>query len=165
MKKMDRLPLLFTFKDLVYGDGFLADIEAQGRALAERGPEEAGQVWITGVQPGGIAEGAESQPEAYAKFKNTYQAVLFDIALEAKTFNTFKRAVQNFFNEVCGPAEKDWWDAVEQVRKKGYTEKGLQKKSAEETEIKITVKKVKSTPKYNTMNAEGRQPPELDLAA
>ena len=24
--KMDRLPLLFTFKDLVYGDGFLADI-------------------------------------------------------------------------------------------------------------------------------------------
>ncbi len=163
--KMDRLPLLFTFKDRVYGDGFLAYIKAQGRALAERGPEEEGKVWITGVQPGGIAEGAESQPEACTKFKDTYKSVLFDIALEAKTFNTFKREVQNFFNEVCGPAEKEWWDAVEQVRKKGYTEKGLHKKSAEETEIKITVKKVKSTPEYNTVDAEDRQPPELDLAA
>ena len=163
--KMDRLPLLFTFKDLVYGDGFLADIEAQGRALAERGPEEEGKVWITGVQPGGIAEGAESAREAYAKFRNTYKAVLFDVASEAKNFNAFKREVQNFFNEVCNPAEKEWWSAVERVRKEGYTQKGLHKKSAKNTEMKIIVKKVKSTPKYNTINAECHQLPEHALAA
>ncbi len=162
---MDRLPLLFTFKDLVYGDGFLADIEAQGRALLERGPEEEGEVWITGVQPGGIAEGAESALKAYAKFKNTYKAVLFDVALEAKTFNEFRQEVQNFFNEVCSPAEKEWWHAVERVRKERYTEKGLHKRSAKNTEMKIIIKKVKSAPKYNTIDAECHQLPELDLAA
>ena len=55
--------------------------------------------------------------------------------------------------------------AVERVRKEGYTQKGLHKKSAKNTEMKIIVKKVKSTPKYNTIDAECHQLPEHALAA
>jgi hypothetical protein len=162
---MDRLPLLFTFKDRVYGDGFLADIEAHGRVLAVRGSEEEGGVWMNGVQPGGIAEGGEDDDKARVAFKKTYKAVLFDIASEAKNFNAFKQEVEKFFNEVCRPIEKEWLDAVKQVKKENYTEEGLRKKHVEKTAVKVTVKKVHLTHKDNSIDAECHQPPELDLAA
>ena len=163
--KMDRLPLLFTFKDQVYGDGFLADIEAQGRVLEVRGPEEEEGVWMNGVQPGGIAEGGEDDYKARVAFKKTYKAVLFDIASEAKNFNAFKREVEKFFNEVCRPIEKEWLDAVKRVREENYTEEGLQKKHAGKTEVKVIVKRVHLTHENNTIDAERHQLPELDLAA
>ena len=164
--KMDRLPLLFTFKDRVEGNGFLADIEAQGRVLAVRDPEEEGKVWMNGVQPGGIAEGGKSQRKAYRAFKNIYKSVLFDIALEAKNFNEFKLETEKFFAQVCRPIEEEWWNAVKQVRKERYTEEGLRKKSAKKTEVKITVTDVKQfTPEHNTIEAECQQLPKMDMAA
>ena len=166
--KMDRLPLLFTFKDRVEGNGFLADIEAQGRVLAVRGSEEEGEVWMNGVQPGGIAEGGESEKKAYRAFKNIYKSVLFDIALEAKNFDEFKSEAENFFTQVCRPIEKEWWNAVKQVRKEKYREEGLRKKSAKKTEVKITVTDVKQfTPEHNIIDIDDEcyQLPELKLAA
>ncbi len=146
---MNKLPLLFTFRDKVSGNGFLADIEAQGRALAVR---DEGEVWMNGVQPGGIAEGGENGSEAYAKFRQTYKAVLFDIASETKDFNEFKLLVEAFFHDISHLTEKEWWNAVKRVREEKHTEEGLPIKSAEETEVKVTVKKVEQfTPADNIL--------------
>jgi len=86
---MDRPPLLFLFKNTVQGNGFQAYVTAQGRALVERGAEEEGEVWVTGVQPGGIAEGAQDEQQAYEKFNTLYTPVLADAAAEAKNFDMF----------------------------------------------------------------------------
>ena len=152
--KMDRLPLLFTFKEKVYGDGFLADTAAHGRVLEVRDLEAEGKVWMYGVQPGGIAASGEDDSEAREEFKKTYRAVLFDIASEETTFKGFKREVETFFNEVCRPVEKDWLDAVKEVRKKNYEEEGLHKKRAEKTAMKVTVTEVYLTPENNTVDTE-----------
>lgn len=149
---MHELPLLFTFKDRVEGRGFLADVEAQGRVLSVH---DFGEVWMNGVQPGGIAASGKTKSKAYRAFKNTYTTVLFDIASEAATFAMFKSEVEEFFHQVCDPREKEWWDAVKRVKKENYTEEGLRKRSAGRTRMKITVKNVEEfTPEHNTVETE-----------
>lgn len=122
---MDRLPLFFTFQDRIFGSGFLAEVEACGRAVVECNSDEEGMVWINGVQPGGIAAGADTRTAAYGEFREAYREVLFDIAEEAATFASFKKAVLQFFSEVCQPTDAEWWAAVEQVRAEEYQEEGL----------------------------------------
>ena len=138
---MDRLPLLFLFKNTVQGNGFQAYVTAQGRALVERGAEEEGEVWVTGVQPGGIAEGAQDEQQAYEKFNTLYTHVLADAAAEAMNFDMFAVEVRHFFNEVCVPAEEAWWKAVRAVRTEGYTEESLEKKPAG-TPVGVTIERV-----------------------
>ena len=138
--KTNKLSFLFTFRDKVSGNGFLANIEAVGRLLAVQEEEETW--WMNGVQPGGIAEGGKNPEEAYAKFRETYRAALFDIALEEADFNGFKSQVENFFNDVCSQTQIEWWDAVEQVKKEKDKYIGLPIKSADETKVKIIVEKV-----------------------
>lgn len=162
---MDRLPLFFTFQDRVFGNGFLAEVEACGRAVAECNPDEEGMVWINDVQPGGIAAGAATRTAAYGKFREAYREVLFDIAEEEATFANFKKAVRQFFVEVCQPTDEEWWAAVVQVRAVGHQEEGLARKSADTTEATITIQKVKSTPAYNVTPVEEQQLVVLDMAA
>ena len=119
---MDRLPLFFTFQDRIFGNGFLAEVEACGRAVVECNPDGEGMVWINGVQPGGIAAGAATRPAAYGKFREAYREVLFDIAEEEATFANFKKAVHQFFHGVCRPTDAEWWAAVEQVRAERHLE-------------------------------------------
>ena len=138
---MDRLPLLFLFKNTVQGNGFQAYVTVQGRALVERGAEEEGEVWVTGVQPGGIAEGAQDEQQAYEKFNTLYTHVLADAAAETKNFDMFTVEVRHFFNEVCVPAEEAWWKAVRAVRTEGYTEESLEKKPAG-TPVGVTIERV-----------------------
>ena len=163
---MDRLPLFFTFQDRIFGNGFLAEVEACGRAVAECNSDEEGMVWINGVQPGGIAAGAATRLAAYGRFREAYREVLFDIAEEEATFANFKKgAVLQFFSEGCRPADEEWWAAVEQVRAVGHQEEGLARKSADTTEATITIQRVKSTPEYNVTPVEDQQLVVLDMAA
>ena len=95
---------------------FWPNIKAQGQVLFVR---EYKELWMNGVQPGGIAATGESKDKAYSAFRNAYKTVLFDIASEAEDFTTFKLKVEWFFNQVCGPTKKEWWDAVKKVKKEG----------------------------------------------
>ena len=138
---MNKLPLLFLFNNTVQGNGFQAHVTAQGRALVERGAEEEGEVWVTGVQPGGIAEGATDEQQAYKKFRRLYQDVLLDVADEAEDFEVFTVRVQDFFKEICTTSEALWWEAVQHVREEGYAEESLKKKPAG-TPVGVTVERV-----------------------
>jgi hypothetical protein len=111
---MKTFPLLFQFRDIVAGNGFLARVLVDGRALLT--VEDDGDQWVYGVQPGSISGGASDAATALNEFKTRYQSVLFDIAGEAPTFEDFKREVRAFFDTVNQKDESEWMTALDAVR-------------------------------------------------
>ena len=113
MNGMTHYPLLFAYKDLVAGQGFLASVAIAGRALI---CEDEEGCWMYGVLPGGICADGDSQKEAAAGFRSTYQAALYDMVAEAPDFRTFRRQVQQFFEDEDRVLAKTWQAAVAAVR-------------------------------------------------
>lgn len=110
---MTRYPLLFGFRDLVAGKGFVAGIAIDGRALLV---DEDDGFWMYGVNPGGVAGGGPSIGDAQVEFRSSYRSVLFDIAGEAESFDQFEEEVTRFFRETNEPTLAEWEDAVKAVR-------------------------------------------------
>jgi hypothetical protein len=108
-------PLVFSFHDAVIGNGFIAHVVAHGRAILMR--DGGGrEIWMYGVEPGGIAGGARSQHEAMREFKKSYLSVLFDIAIEAKSFEKFAVKVRRFFAEASDANEEFWRFGIRSLR-------------------------------------------------
>ena len=106
-------PLMFTFRDAISGNGFLAGITLSGRALMVH---EDDSWWIYGVRPGAIAESGQTPQEAFLRFKNTYKTVLFDIAEEFTDFESFKKEVERFHLEPDDEDERRWEEAFSAFR-------------------------------------------------
>jgi len=136
---MTRYPLLFGWRELVEGDGFIARIAVSGRALLT---DEDGEVWVEGINPGGFSASGKSPGEALAEFGLAFRAVLFDIASDAASFAAFREEVQRFFEETNAPALAEWEEAVRQVRAGRLDAEWLKKKPAE-TKLGIEVVEVK----------------------
>jgi hypothetical protein len=113
MPEINHHPLMFTFRDVISGDAFLAGITLCGRALIL---EEDGKWWMYGVRPAAIAESGYTPQEAFLRFRNTYKEVLFDIADEHRTFEALKQEVERFFYEPDPEEERRWEDAVIAIR-------------------------------------------------
>ena len=109
----DRYPLMFTYRDVISGDGFLAGITLSGRALMIK---ENDEWWMYGVRPGAIAETGKTPQETYLRFRNRYKQILFDIAGECRTFEAFKQETERFFYEPDEEEERRWEDAVAAIR-------------------------------------------------
>jgi hypothetical protein len=110
---MTRYPILFGFRDLIAGNGFVAGVGVNGRALLV---DEDNGYWMYGVNPGGLAAGGATPAEAQAEFRVIYRSVLFDAAAEAVDFASFKSEVESFFNETNEPTKVEWDEAVQEVR-------------------------------------------------
>jgi hypothetical protein len=82
-------PLVFSFRDAVSGNGFVAHVAVCGRVLLT--DEGDGDIWMFGVQPGGVAGGGCNRSEAFREFKKSYLSVFFDIAAEAASFEDFEQ--------------------------------------------------------------------------
>lgn len=108
-------PIMITLRDTISGDGFLAGITLSGRALMR---EEDGKWWMYGVRPAAIAESGETVEEAFARFRNRYKEVLFDLAEESTTFDSFKAAVEQFFYEADADSEDEevWENSLKAIR-------------------------------------------------
>lgn len=108
-------PIMITLRDTISGDGFLAGITLSGRALMR---QEDGKWWLYGVRPAAIAESGTTIEEAFARFRNRYKEVLFDLAEENDTFDSFKKAVEQFFYEADADNEDEhlWEDALKAIR-------------------------------------------------
>ncbi len=98
-------PLIFNFRDLIAGQGFVASITTRGRLVLA---EEAEGWTLYGVNPGGLAGGAEDRTAAFADFRGGYQSVLDDIAHEAKDFETFKASVERFVLDTNLDVGAEW---------------------------------------------------------
>ena len=131
-------PVLFTYRDVVIGTGFVAHVEASGQFLIEdKGTDE--DVWIYGVNPGGLAAKGPSQKEATEEFRASYRTVLIDMAEVSVDFDAFKNQVEIFYQSTCEATEKDWQEAVTRVRNGEIDSDWLMKKPAEhECNIKVT---------------------------
>ena len=134
---MTHYPLLFGFRDLVAGNGFIAGIDLSGRALLA---DEGDGFWMYGVNPGGIAAGGAGAGEAQAEFRRMYTSVLFDIAAEAKDFREFERQVRQFVEETNTPTAAEWDEAVASVRNGKVDADWLPKRKAESPiGVKVTL--------------------------
>ena len=109
-------PIIFTFRDVVTGDGFLAGITLSGKLLVR---VEDAKWWTFGVRPGGIAESGETPQQALAAFRNRYRETLFDIANECRTYEAFQEEVSRFFFEPDPEEEHRWEDALMRAREEG----------------------------------------------
>lgn len=148
-------PLLFGRRDLVEGNGFVASVALRGRALLT---EEDGAYWIEGVNPGGFAARGGDRGEALAAFGQELRAVLFDIAVDAQTFEAFKAEVEKFFHETSEPARQEWEEAVREVRA-GKVEADWLKQRPAESPLSVDVVLIRQPKAAN--NQEG----ELAIAA
>ena len=110
---MPHYPLMFTFRDAVSGNGFLAGVTLSGRALMVHEDDEW---WIYGVRPGALAETGQTPQEAFLRFRNTYKTVLFDIAGESASFEAFKLEVERFYHEPDEQEESRWNEAFQDLR-------------------------------------------------
>ena len=138
---MQPCPLLFTYRDTVFGNGFVAEVIAtNGRALFV---EDDGEFWFYGVNPGGMAASGQSPDEAHAAFRSRFRHVLADFAAAAATINEFRGAVEQFFSETNEPTEQDWTAAVEAVRAGQVSAEGVpQKPAASPRSISVLMKHV-----------------------
>lgn len=110
---MKRYPIIFGLRDLVQGEGYLAGVVTDGRALVH---EEDGYVWVEGVNPGGFAGTGNSPAEALEDFRREYLAILFDLMADATSFESFEMAVKDFFANAGRVPVADWEQAVQDVR-------------------------------------------------
>lgn len=109
-----KLPLLFTYRDALFGNGFVVEVRAvNGRALCVH---ENDGFWVYGVNPGAMAAFGDDIESAYAEFCKVFSANLKDFAREARSLDEFRAAVTAFFNESNPGYETDWIDAVRAVR-------------------------------------------------
>jgi hypothetical protein len=151
-------PLVFTFPELISGNGFVAKVEVHGRALLV--DEGDGDLWIFGVQPGSVAGGGKDYSAACREFKKSYLSVLFDIASEAQTYDAFVAEVRSFFDAVNGPNGEQWTAALAEVRKGGVSLPGFGIVKAESRPPRIEVAKLEQ----RTMRPSLNQFDEVEIA-
>lgn len=96
-------PLIFTCHGHVFGRGFI-------------GVQEDDGIWLSGVQPGGMAAGGKDLPATYTDLRNTFLGILADIASTADTYEAFRAEVERFFDERDETAVADWNAAVAAYR-------------------------------------------------
>lgn len=110
---LDSIPLFFRYRDVVFGRGFAATVETTGRALCVR---EDGEFVMAGVEPGGMAVGGPTREAAQEEFRRRFTLVLFDIASDAASFQTFKREVEAFVHQTAPATLDEWRRSVEASR-------------------------------------------------
>jgi hypothetical protein len=133
-------PLVFTFQHPIMGNGFIAYVVTKGRVLLS--DEGDGDLWMSGVQPGGIAGGGHERAEALGEFKKGYLSVLFDIAEESVSYEDFEVAAKAFFAEKNDENERTWLAAVKAVRAGQLSLPGLKSENTDQWVDKIEVTRV-----------------------
>jgi hypothetical protein len=133
-------PLVFSFRDAIVGNGFVAGVSATGRVLLTN--EGDGDIWMFGVQPGAIAGGGRERSEAFREFKKSYLSVYFDIASESTSYEEFERSVTQFFSDVNEPNFEAWTAAVKAVRSGELSLEDLKSTNADACLPGIAIKRI-----------------------
>ena len=142
-----KFPLLFGFHEVVLCKGFVAGVTVQaGRALVEE--EAPGEWWVSGVNPGALADGGKSFSEAIQNFCGRFRKVLADYASDANEIRDFKASLESFFNSSDPETLAEWDEARAEMRKGGQTINDLVK-DAKPKKPTIIVKQLNIVPKDN----------------
>ncbi len=110
-----RYPLLFSYRDTLFGNGFLVEVQAvNGRALCVR---EEDEYWMYGINPGGMAAHGEDPEAAHNAFRKIFSSILIDLASSAASFDEFKSAVGRFFEDTNEGYAQEWNASLEAVQR------------------------------------------------
>jgi len=158
-------PLIFTYRGTILGQGFVADINLQGRVLAC--PESDG-VWVYGVNPGAIAVSAPTLNATNLELRSALTKLFIDFAGEATSFGAFKIAVERFMSESDEESLAAWRAAREAVKAgQVAVPKDLPRESAEAKHfVSVTQKPVDTlTPRDNPLMQEEASDRVYEMAA
>jgi hypothetical protein len=135
------IPLLFTYRDCLFGNGFVVEVKANfGRALCVH---ESDGFWMYGVNPGAMAAFGDDPDAAHAAFRQTFSNILKELALEANSFEEFRALVDKFFADTNPGYERDWFRAVDAVRRNEVDAEGLPRVPADSPRtIEVSMKKI-----------------------
>jgi len=111
---MSDFPVMFTLRDAVSGNGYLAGVTVTGRATMRQ--EEDGKWWMHGVRPSGISSPGSTPEEAFLRFRESYKYVLFDLAQDSKTYEDFRSAVEALYLQRNEIEEACWETAFQGIR-------------------------------------------------
>jgi hypothetical protein len=153
---MTHYPLLFGFRDLVAGRGFLAGVAVNGRGLLVQ-DDEIGY-WMHGVNPGGLSAGGVDMGAAQQAFRETYRTILFDISASVGSFEEFKSEVERFFHETSDLLLSEWTDAVEAVREGSIQVEGLKRVKSDRAKLSIEVAPLPVDKLEPTLNEADEEP-------
>ncbi len=148
-------PLLFTIRELISGNGFLAGVIGQGRCLMTNEGEEEGW-WMYGVQPGGIAESGQTPQETHLRFVVALRNALADMAAQSPSFDVFRESARSFFCEIDCEDDERWKAGVAKVRSGCEVEEplsSLPRQKAETPcglEVLEVSERVQVTPQWNS---------------
>ncbi|MEQ1759428.1 MAG: hypothetical protein ABL986_13990 [Vicinamibacterales bacterium] len=148
-------PLLFTYRDTLFGNGFVVEVQAvNGRALCVREAED--EYWVYGINPGGMAAHGVDAAGAHGAFRKAFTDILVDLAHESSNFDEFQAAVQTFFDDTNKGYEADWKQALPAVQRGEVSLEGIETVPANSPRsIAVTVKQVELvTPQDNSANVQ-----------
>jgi len=107
-------PMAFTFREKVLVAEEPILIEVSGKALlVQEGDKDW---WFYGVQPGGMAEGGQTEQSAFHHFHVAFNAILRDMADEAASLPVFSDEVTKFFSQEDEKTGMTWEEARLKVR-------------------------------------------------
>lgn len=147
-------PLLFSYRDTLFGNGFVVEVQAvNGRALCVR---EEDAFWIYGINPGGMAAHGEDPEAAHAAFRKTFSGILVDLAQASGSFEEFQTAVTAFFEDTNEGYETDWRNAIHAVQRGEVSLEGVPLVPANSPRsITVTMKRdTQVTPQDNSANLQ-----------
>jgi len=110
---MASFPVMFTLRDPISGNGYLAGVTISGRAIMR---EEDEQWWIHGVCPSGISATGSTPEEAFLRFRESYKYVLFDLSEDLESFESFQGEVYSLFRQHNEIEEECWETAFKNMR-------------------------------------------------
>lgn len=112
--------LVFSFRDNISGNGFVASVAiVNGRGVLCSEDDAGAAFWLYGAQPGGLAGGGADARAALSDFRERYRSVLFDIASEAPSFFEFERDVRAFLEQQNDEVAAEWSSLHEEAKKNG----------------------------------------------
>lgn len=131
-----QLPIVFTYRQPVLGNGFVAGVRMRGRALIEN---EGNEVWVTGVAPAGFAGGGLDRASAIADFRKGWTDILFEIAKESISYEDFSAKSRVFLESSVEDMTEQWEAARTAVRGSGYADESMPTASLEEQIVHIEI--------------------------
>lgn len=159
---MRRLPILFTFSQVVFGNGFIAGVRMSGRALLEEERDDH-EVWIAGVAPVGFAGGGMDRAAAFQDFRAGWSGVLFDIAAAATSFADFKAQCEAFLSARAVTMNSEWESELASVRQSNYKDEKLPTIKADKQPPAFEICELE--PQESKASSNETEAPELAFAA
>lgn len=111
---MNEFPLVYRLQVPIFGRGFIAGVEVRGHALLVH--EDDGTWWVSGVQPGGLADTGDTPASAYAAFRNGLVMVLIDSQAQTDSYAAFSADVHRLLNQVSDADRVRWTEARDRLR-------------------------------------------------